>query len=183
MIIHYKDFTVNIINENNYTFDSADNVLPYEAEYGSLNHLHSNKHGIRILRDEHEISSAIICANGVGTSVHETSFIIKNDSLYICCGEQIFSLNIPSLTLNWNKEVDTATCFEIYEFENDFIIHGELEITRLTETGEIKWHFSARDIFVNINGKKEFEIIGNTIKLVDWGNYEYILDGDGKEVQ
>jgi hypothetical protein len=184
MISCYKDFTIEVINDGSYTHGSADNISSYEIEYydGDSSHT-SSKHGIRISKDDEEISSAIICVGGGMTGIHKQAYIIKGDSIFICCGSMIYSLSLPILNLNWCKELDMATCFGIYEFENDFIIHGEVEISRLTETGDIKWQFSGRDIFVTLDGKKEFEIIGDTIKLIDFENYEYILDANGKEIK
>ena len=46
------------------------------------------------------------------------------------------------------------TNFTIYKFKDDFIIHGELEIFRITKLGDIKWSFSGKDIWVNIEGKQ-----------------------------
>jgi hypothetical protein len=184
MISSYKDFTIEVINDESYTHESVDNISSYNIEYGDGDSYNSSsKHGIRISKDGQEISSSIIYEVGGSTTIHERSYLIKNDSIFICCGSMIYSLTLPMLKLNWCKELDMATCFGIYEFENDFIIHGEVEISRLSENGTIKWTFSARDIFVSMNGKKEFEIIGDTIKLIDFGNYEYILDADGNEIK
>jgi len=185
MTTHYKNFKIEIINEPDYTPGSADNLITYALVYPDKTSDYRNlsKHGIRIMQDGKEISSALISAGGGFTGIHEKSFLIKNDTLFICCGSEVYSLEIPSLKLNWNKEIDTATCFEIYEFEDDFIVHGEVEISRVTNSGTIKWQFSGRDIFVSVNGKKEFEITGNTIKLTDFQNFQYALNSDGKQIK
>lgn len=56
----------------------------------------------------------------------------------------------------------------IHQFKNDFIVHGETQVNRINENGEIIWDFSVRDIFVNPDGKTEFKIIENRIELIDW---------------
>ena len=184
MATDYKDFRIEVFDDESYTPNSTDNINSYKIEYIESNdEFGINQHGIRIFKDETEISSAIICEHGGGTGTHKNSYLIKDNSIRICCGFMIYSLNIPILELDWKKQLDMATCFGIYEFEDDYIIHGELEISRLTKSGDIKWQFSGRDIFVNINGKKEFEIIGKTIKLIDFGNYEYVIDENGKEIK
>lgn len=185
MVSYYKDFIVEIIDEPNYSFGSVDNSFVYDIEYFDKMYTYEfgSKHGIRISCNGEKIRSAIISGHGGQTGIHVKSYSIKNDAIFICCGSSIYSLTIPSLKLNWTKELDMVTCFGIYEFENDFIIHGEIDISRLTPGGDIKWQFSGRDIFVNIENKKEFEIAGDVIKLTDFGNFTYILDGNGKEIK
>jgi len=182
MISYYKDFEVIVFDDQTYAINSTDNSTNYKQSYceniGDL-----NKHGIKINKDGIEISSAIICENGGGSTIHEKSYILKDNSIFICCGSKIYSLNIPLLTLNWRKELDSATCFGIYEFEGDLLIHGELEISRLTKEGLVKWKFSGRDIFVSMTGNKEFEIVGDKIKLFDFDNFEYLLDANGNEIK
>jgi len=180
----YKEFTIEVTNDDRYTTGSADNYPSYHYQYLSdIESWFSAKHGIRVAKDETEIASAIICETyGGSTTIHKRSYVLKDDAIFICCGAKIYSLQLPTLQLNWNKELDTATCFGIYEFENDFLIHGEMEISRLSADGVIKWKFSARDIFVSINGKKEFEIIGDKIKLIDFEDYEYTLNADGEVI-
>ncbi|MCQ6957984.1 hypothetical protein [Mucilaginibacter aquariorum] len=142
----------------------------------------NSKYGVRVIKNDTETSSALVCSDGLSTTVHPTSYVIKNDIIFLCCGRHVYALDIPVLQLKWFKELDPATCIEIYSFEDGFIIHGEISISRVTLAGEIKWEFSARDIFVNLNGHKEFEITGGQIKLVDFENYEYILDANGKVI-
>jgi hypothetical protein len=177
MIINYKDYLLEIFNDDTYTIGTVDNVNKYEIEYiiDKSDYL-SNKLAIKINKDEIQISSAIIFESGGTTRPSDKSYLIKNDSLAICCGNMIYSVRIPDLKINWKAELDTVTCFAIYDFEDDFIIHGECEISRVTDAGHIKWQFSAKDIFVNLNGRKEFDIQNGLIKLVDFGDDEYVLD-------
>jgi len=182
MITNYKDYTIEVINDSEHTVGNVDNLRNYSKVYTS-NLSHENcKHGIIIKQNDEIISSAIICEIGISMRILENSFLIKNDSIFICCERKIYSLAIPELNLNWSIECDLATCFGIHEFEDDFIIHGETEISRLTERGLIKWQFNGRDIFVTMDGQKDFEIIGNTIKLKDFENNDYILNGNGNEI-
>ena len=39
----------------------------------------------------------------------------------------------------WRTQADQATCFEIYKYEDSYIIHGEFEISRLDKDGKIIW--------------------------------------------
>jgi hypothetical protein len=184
MICYYKDFEIEVANESDYTPGSADNVRSYNILHTNNTDIYTAtaKHGIIVRKDEIEVANAIVIGTGGATGVYENSYLVKNDAIQICCANLIYSLNIPDLSLKWTAEPDIATCFSIYNFQDDFIIHGEIEISRLTEKGIILWTFSGRDIFVNVNGKKEFEIIGDTIRLVDFQDYEYVLDANGKEL-
>jgi hypothetical protein len=65
MRLSYKEYTIDIIDDSNYTLNSADNVISYDKEYfdGMLNTdrvYPTAKHGIRISRDGDELASAII---------------------------------------------------------------------------------------------------------------------------
>lgn len=186
MRVRYKEYTVDIADDPNYTLNSADNIVSYSIEYfdGMANadrFYPASKHGIRLVKDGEELASAIICEIGGTTTIHDKSAIITNDSILICCSHKVYSLSIPDLKLNWEKRFDPATCFAIYPFMGDFVIHGELQITRIDKDGNEKWNFTARDIWVTPDGKESIELKGNKIKLKDWEGYEYELDSDGQE--
>ena len=187
MRVVYKDYTIDIIDDVNYTLNSVDNVVSYDVEYfdGMLNSdrvYPTSKHGIRVIKDGEELASAIICEIGGTTTIHNNSVIVSNDSILICCSDKVYSLSIPNLELNWKKRFDLATCFGIHPFLSDFIIHGELQIIRIDKEGNEKWNFGARDIFVTPDGKESIELLTNKIKLRDWEGYEYLLNEDGQEV-
>lgn len=90
---------------------------------------------------------------------------------------------IPFLELIWNKEFDSFANFSIYKLEEDIIIHGELEIFRITKEGTIIWSFGGRDIWVNTEGQPEITIENNTIRLFDFESNEYVLDFDGNQIE
>ena len=183
MIVKYKNYEIEITNESD--LNSAEISQRFMKQYPTdlgleLEYNPSSKHGIRITENGIEKSSAILLESGGATGIFENSFIVKNDRIYICCSQQIYSLNLTDLSANWRNQYDLATCFGIYEFDEDFIIHGELQVSRIDENGEIKWNFSAGDMFINPNGEKDFRIIKNKIELIDWEGYKYELNGEGK---
>ena len=182
MISEYKSFVVEIADETNYGSGPADNLNSHDTIYDADSNIYQTKHSLSVFENNEKISSVLITGNAGGTTIHKQSFVIKNDEILICCSEMVYSFKLPKLTLNWSKAFDQATNFEIYTFKNDFIIHGEMSIFNVTSTGEVKWEFSARDIFVNLNGHKAFEIIGEQIKIIDFENYEYILDANGQVI-
>jgi len=67
----------------------------------------------------------------------------------------------------------------IYEFDGGYVIHGELEIIKLSATLEIEWVFRGGEIFVRLDGDCSFEIKGDKIHVVDWANVRYEIDRFG----
>ncbi len=176
MRVSYKDYTIDIIDDSNYTLNSSDNIVSYDTEYfdGITNTdrvYATSKHGIRINRNGEELASAIICEIGGATTIHDKS------------ADKVYSLSIPALEIKWKRRLDPTTCFAIYPFKGDFVIHGELQVTRIDIDGHEKWNFGARDIFVTLDGKDSFKLLNDKIKLRDWEGYEYILNEHGKEIR
>lgn len=143
----------------------------------------SSKHGIVVFRDDERIKSAIIGASGGSTGIHDTAVIIENDRLLICCADSVFCLSIPSLELLWHTIADTATCFEIFKYEDAYIVHGELNISRLGRNGNIRWQQSGADIFTTVDGKDDFIMTQDFILARDWENREYKFDYNGHVIK
>jgi hypothetical protein len=64
MRVSFKNYTVDVIDDSNYTLNSADNVVSYDVEYfdGPTNTdrvYPTSKHGIRITRDGDKLASAM----------------------------------------------------------------------------------------------------------------------------
>ena len=185
---NYKNFQIEVLDEPNYILNSVDNLKQYNKVYNQGNDPEdqfypTSKHAIIIREFGSEISNAIICEVGGGTGIYGNAFIVDNDKIWIRICNKIYCLEIPSLDLIWNKEFDAFTNMSIYKLENDFIIHGELEIFRITKEGEIVWSFGGRDIWVNIEGKPEITIENNTIRLFDFESNEYVIDFDGNQIE
>lgn len=183
MIVKYKNSVIEITNESG--LDSVECGQKFKIQYPAdlgykLESKPSSKHGIQITENGMKKCSAVLLECGGETGISENSFLVKNDRIYICCSNQTYSLNLADLSANWRKQYDISTCFGIYEFGEDFIVHGEIQVSRIDKNGETKWNFSARDIFVNPDGEPEFKIIENRIELIDWVGYKYELNADGK---
>jgi len=135
---------------------------------------------IGIYKGEEILKTVLLGSEGGGTGVHETSFIIEPDRVLICCSNSVFCLSIADLNLLWRTRADSATCFEIFNYEDGYIVHGELEISRLGRDGAILWQQSGADIFTTSEGgKNDFLITGNYILATDWHNRKYKFDFDG----
>lgn len=188
MELEKPPYRIKIVNAKHYTLNSADNIESYDIEYyqdyfNGDRHYPTSKHGIRIFENDEEIRSAVVCKIGGATGIHEESALIIGNNLYLCCCDNIYCLSIPDLDLKWNKRLDPTTCFGIYPFKGDLIIHGELQISRIDLNGNQKWTFGVRDIFVTQDESDSVKIEENKIHLKDWEGYEYIIDGNGKEVK
>jgi hypothetical protein len=181
MTTRFKEYTVEVVDDPGFTPGSVDNSFNYDKAYfDHPEYQATSKHGIKVTKDGQHITSAIICQTGGATGIHDNSFLITADYLLICCCDTVYSFKLPWLTLNWKKKFDAATCFAIYPFKDDFIIHGELEIKRVDMDGNVKWEFSAKDIFVTQDGKEAVKLIGDRIEVTDWDGDTYILNGDGQ---
>jgi hypothetical protein len=172
-----------LINDSTYSVGSADNNFTYDFVYHDKESLEykSCNHGIKILKDDQIIKSAIVCASAGATDIHENSAIIDQDNLLICCADKIFSLRLPDLTLNWITHADLATCFGIYKTDIGYFVHGETQVTRIDKLGNIVWQTGLRDIILNIdNDIPCFVLQDNFIELQDFNSNKYTIDFNGK---
>ena len=139
MIKHeYKGLEIEVFDDNTYSKNSAEDKNKYDLEYADKEcskYIPYSKHGIRILKDKKIIKSAILLGVGGPTIISENSTILDEDRLIVCVANNIFSLTIPDLELDWKIKADTATCFEIFKIEEGYIVHGELEISKINK----KW--------------------------------------------
>ena len=182
---HYttENYRIEIYDDRTFTEGSADNVTQYDFVYFDKSEYHfPSVYGIKIFQDDILLKSAAIGSIGGGTVIHDTSTIIENDRLLVCCSDTIFCLSIPNLTLLWRTQADQATCFEIYKYQDSYIIHGEIEITRLDKDGKILWQQSGADIFTTISGRQDFELTEDFIMAKDFENRIYKFDYNGRNL-
>lgn len=184
MEFQHTNLTVELKNDNLFDPKSADNVVTYKKIHGFEVHTcASAAHGISVRLQGVEIASAILFGYGGATTIHERSFIISNDIFLLSCGDSVYSLHLPYLDIRWHKKMDSATCLGIYQFKDDFIMHGELDITRFDKNGFVKWIFSGNDIFVSLNSNNNFTIEGENIIVKDFDDNVYVLNADGTLAQ
>jgi hypothetical protein len=180
MIAKSGNYTIELIRDENYSEKSNDNLISYDKiHFEESDYVLPTKIGLKTYENDEIISSAIIGSVGGGTGIHKNSQIIENDRIIVCCSDSVFCLSIPDLNLIWKTEADQASCFEIYKFKESYIIHGEMEISRLNFNGEIMWQKSGADIFTTEKGTDDFEITDSYIKATDWENRTYKFDFNG----
>lgn len=178
----YKDLTIEVLDEPIFKVGSADNNFNYTKSYfgnGAEEYPTSN-HGVKIFQDDVQTNNCILIASGGATGIHQNSSLVDNDHLLICCCDTIFCLTLPGLKLKWKTQCDPATCLQIYKQQDDYIIHGELQITKLNKDGQIKWEFGGADIFVSIENEGAFTLEDDGILLTDFAKVRYKIDFNGK---
>lgn len=178
----YKDLTIEIANEPTYTVGSSDDNFIYSKHYfgDGAKEYPTSKHGIKIYQDNQIIDSCLVIGSGGATGVHKNSLLVDNDQLLLCCCDTVFCLTLPDLALKWKVQADQATCFQIFQHQNDYIVHGEFQVTKLDKNGNKKWEFGGADIFVSIDNEEEFKLESDGILLTDFAKTKYKIDFNGK---
>ena len=159
----------------------------YSIELGEYDYIYKNLDefspaiGVKVIKEQKIIKSAVLC--GYYAAINIESTILDEQNILICVAKNVYSLSLPELNLNWVTETDWSSCFGIYKIKDGYIVHGELEISKLNKNGKIEWQLGGRDIFVTIDGSKSFEIKENYIEAKDWLNFTYKIDFNGKEIK
>ena len=171
---------IKLYNEHDYKLNSADNLKSYDKVFiNGDESIPTSLIGIEIYESDFLVSSCLIAADGGGTGVNPNSSLISYGGIVICCSSSVFKLTIPTLNLEWVTKADPATCFGIHYLDDDYLVHGELELTRLNKNGQIVWQKSGRDIWTTQEGVDDLAIYDNHILATDWSDFTYKFDFDG----
>ena len=158
---------VKIVDEPTYTFGSADNFRRYTQEI-NLPPCEgiTSVHGL-LINDE---PIGVFGAGGGASAVHAHSALILNAKLYLAIGHNIVCCSLADHRLVWSLKVDPATCFGIHynSRRHALISHGELEIARFNEEGDVLWSSSGADIF-----SEGFWLEEEHVSAVDFEHREY----------
>jgi outer membrane protein assembly factor BamB len=177
-----EKYEIDIDYHPTYKSGSADNLFKFDFEYLENNKaVSSTIFGIKILENGSCQKSAVISAEGGETGVHNSALVIDEDRLTLCCGNKIFCLSIPDLTLLWKIQADDFTCFQIFAYQDSYIVHGEINISRINHDGTILWQYSGEDIFMNMDEEVECELREDYIIATDFNNKVYKIGYDGKD--
>jgi hypothetical protein len=173
-------YCLDIYIDHTFIANSNESKNQYDFVYfKNSEYLLSTVLGLKVFRDDSLIKTIAIGSTGGKTNIHENSIIAEKDRLVVCCSDTIFCISIPDLTLLWQTQADKVTCFAIYKYHNSYIVHGELEISRLDVDGKILWRQSGADIFTTLDGKNSFVITDSYISVTDWNNRKYKFDFNG----
>jgi hypothetical protein len=158
---------VELVNETAYSFGSVDNVRAYPFAKNLATQSGPNSiHGV-LLNGE---PVAVLGRDGGCSGVHEHSAVYAGGLLHVAVGNCIACMQLNPFAFKWAAQADTATCFGVYfeERRRAIISHGELEIARLSEQGEILWSVSGADIF-----SEGFSLLQECIEAVDFNGRVY----------
>jgi hypothetical protein len=108
---------------------------------------------------------------------------LSMDNLVLSLGSTFFSYNLDKQEINWKVKPDPAEIFEFYDFQDDYLLRGELEIHRIDSNGKVKWSYRGRDIWVNMDGKKEVNIENDKVRLIDFEGNVYLIDFNGQALE
>lgn len=181
-IYNYNGLTVEVSDDPIYQMGSSDNEFTYSKHYfgtGALDYP-TSKHSVKTFKNDEILDDCIIIGSGGATGIHERSSIITDDKILVCCCDTIFCLSINGLQEKWSTKADQVTCFGIYSLGEYYVVHGEVEISKLDKHGNIVWQFGGSDIFVSLDEKNSFKLNDSNIELRDFCGAHYKIDFDGK---
>jgi hypothetical protein len=161
---------IELADDPTYTPNSVDNIHGYSHEYILDEPSQwSSKCSVSVFPAQ---TSCILLAS-CGTRVHEHSGIAHNGKLYVVVGNQLCCLSLPNLEKRWSIRADTATCFGVYASSRSesLVVHGELEISKVSLDGRMIWSASGGDIFTG-----ELKIYEDRIEVADFNNGQYRID-------
>jgi len=167
-------FALTVLDDLTYTPGSADNVRQYDREYCLVEEYRPvSQYGLLCRDMTGATHSCIFLAGGGAIRVHDHSAVIVNGSCFIGIGDMLCCLSLPALDLKWAIKVDSATCFGVYYLHQDgcLLSHGELEIVRVSLSGQIAWSTSGKDIF-----SEGFRIVDDHVEAVDFNHEVYRID-------
>lgn len=168
-------YGLELIDEPLYSPGSADNVRSYRREhnFNDAEYRPTSRHGLVLREGGNLRESCILLAGGGASGVHEHSAVTLGDTCFVAVGDTLCSLALPSLDVLWHRQVDAATCFGVYYSTKHqcLISHGELEIARVSLSGEVVWSAGGADIF-----SERFELHADYIEAVDFNRMVYRLD-------
>lgn len=188
MVISYKDFEIEVKDEQAYSVKYAGNATNYQFEYARGKLIENkifplNKRGIIIKNVElqKEIASAILCENGGRSGISKDILALEADRLWVCVGDAMYCMVIPTLEVAWFCHLDYGTNHSIHHFQEDFVVHANLGLVRITKQGEIKWKFSG-GIGVFVPGDGRLTIFDHHIELIDGNEKKFTINEFGEEM-
>lgn len=171
---HYE---ISIFDEPLFTEGSVDNPRSYAREY-VLERGGWSRHGVLCHATGRLLGSAIITAGGGISGVHERSLIAQRRRCFVAVGDHVICLQLPDLDLLWSIKADSATVFGLHlgPDREDLVVHGELEISRLTRDGSIVWSQSGADVF-----SESVSVMEDYVEAIDFNGRHYRFRyADGK---
>jgi outer membrane protein assembly factor BamB len=111
--------------------------------------------------------------DGVHAYVHARSAVCTDSLLAVIVGSFVLGVDIPSGAVLWQHCSHAGAYFGLYldEDRSSIIVHGELDILKLSLQGTVLWTTGGRDIFTG-----PFEIVADAIYATDFNGDIYCID-------
>lgn len=169
LVLETSEGPVTVVDELTYSFMSTDNVRHYETEICLDREDLSTVHGVRI----DGRWSVVVAASGGRTCIHTHSAVEVDGHVYLAVGNRMVCLNLATGSMAWSRRVDWGTCFGIHwdRSHEALVSHGELQISRLSLTGDEIWTASGADIFTG-----ELRCLDQGIEVVDFNRLVHLFD-------
>jgi hypothetical protein len=175
LCLQTESYNIVINDDPTYTVGAVDNTRTYSYQYwfGQQEYQPSAKYGVGVIKHGAEIASCIVLATHGATRVHEHSALLHNQSCIVAVSAFLCALAVPALQLQWQVQVDSATCFGVHYAAKHgcYISHGECEITCVSYTGQLLWSIGGKDIFTN-----GFRLYDDYVEAIDWNNEMYRIE-------
>jgi hypothetical protein len=175
MLFKAGNYDLDLIDEPTYTPSSADHVRSSAREYDFTDAAYrpSSRHGLVRREDGVVRQSCILLAGGGAGGMHEHSIAIVDKTCFLAVGDTLCWLMLPSFELRWHRQVDHATRFGVYFSANHYclISHGELEIARVSLSGEVVWSCGGADIF-----SEGIKVFPDYVEAIDFDQNIYKID-------
>jgi len=165
------NYTIEVKDESEYTFGSSENLHSYTNEYNlDPEYQSSSSYGIVCPQSD---TSCIVQAGGGASKITGQSVVFGDSMFWILVGDQLVCFSLPTLELIWNRTIDSATGFQLYLSPDGegLLIHGELDISKVTFDGKVIWSTSGRDIF-----SEEFSVYETHIEATDFNGEKYHIN-------
>ncbi len=107
-----------------------------------------------------------------------SALCIGSDIIYVH-GSYAARLDVANWRIAWRVEAAWISCFGVFDDPDDanaVIIHGEMEITKLSLNGDALWKVDGADIFTEPDRGSGLVFQNHTVIARDWNGWTYTID-------
>lgn len=162
----------------------SEDLNSFDYVFDPKDHITDEFHLAFSIKVESKCRMVTIALIGSFFANNDQCAVLDGSTLTVLMDNEIFVLDLESISLVQYTAIGNESYFAIYPIENEFIIHGEETILRINKDFDQVWRFGGSDIFATPDVDKEtFAISNDKIFLEDWNGCKFILDLDGKLLQ
>lgn len=132
-----------------------------------------SRYGLVVKEANGSERSLLITGAGGCTGVNERSLVALGERCFIAIGVYLLALELETLELGWQLQVDQAACFgvRLTPAADALIAHGEMEISRVSLAGDVSWRASGDDLFTG-----PLEVTASAVLVDDSSGDHYTFD-------